>query len=49
MDDLYQRLFQKLPEPYGIKPDQIRASYQFIYDKLLNSYKNNDFIKIYNN
>lgn len=44
----FQGLFQKLGEPYKITNAQIKSSYQFLYDKLLDSYNNNDFHRINN-
>ena len=43
-----QQLYANLPKPYSLNSDQIRASYQSFYDKLVKSYKNNDFRNIYN-
>ena len=48
MKKVIQKLYQKLPEPYAISPDQIRSSYQYLYDKLNESFQKNDFVRIYN-
>lgn len=44
----YIKIYQKLPEPYAITPAQIKASYQYLYEKLSEGLKNNDFNRIYN-
>lgn len=42
----YQPVFQKLPPPITITDSQIRSSYHLFYDKLLESYKKEDFVQI---
>ncbi|KAK8880599.1 hypothetical protein M9Y10_003279 [Tritrichomonas musculus] len=48
MKKVIQKLYQKLPEAYAIKPEQVRSSYQLLYDRLNDSFHKNDFNRIYN-
>ena len=43
-----QKLYQKLPEQYSIYPQQVRSSYQNLYDKLNESYHEKDFLRLSN-
>ena len=43
-----QDLFQKLPQPTSITANQIKSCYRSLFDKMLKSFNNKDFIRLKN-